>query len=763
VAKKKLSKKNTSDRSDHLKSLGDVAKPLADEVNTTMRTVICVLLVLVTFAIYSQVKDHEFIGFDDPMYVTENLNVQAGLTSESISWAFTTFAMGSWSPLTWFSHMLDYQLYGLHAKGHHLTSLFFHIANSLLLFLVLFRMTGTIWQSAFVAAIFAFHPLNVESVAWVAERKNVLSTLFWLMTMWAYIHYVQKPSIKRYSLVIAFFILGLMSKAMLVTLPFVLLLLDFWPLRRLKFSKERGRNEVFKKNIVKKSEVSKLVFEKTPLFLLTIGLCIITFIAQKRTGAMNDAENYTFSTRVTNAMVSYLEYLEKMVWPRGLSILYPHPGNTLAEWKGILCGIALVGISIISIRLIRKAPYFLIGWLWYLGTLVPVIGIVQVGRQAMADRYAYIPLIGIFIIVAWGVPELLSKWRFKKKVLSVSAGIIIFALLKITWEQVGHWKNSITIFKHAIKVTDIKYPSFYDAYNNLGSALLIEQKIEEAISNYKIAIKINPDSAEPHYNLGVALVAEGENEEAISHYKISVKINPDFAEAYNNLGTVLFAKGKNEEAISHYNIAIKTKPDFAEAYNNLGSALLREKKNKEAISNYKIAIKINPDSAEPHYNLGVALVAEGGNEEAISHYKIAIKINPDSSDAHYNLGKALVAEGMNEEAISHYKMAIKVKSDYVNAYINLSAAYLRNNNFKLALKTLNTLESINPNDPLLHYNFSCYYALLGNISKSIDSLKKAIANGFKNHQLLETDPDLANLHQNPQFNELLSSLLAKNP
>ena len=724
MGKKKLSKKNTSDRSDHLKSLDDVSHPLADEANKTTRIVICVLLVLVTFATFSQVQDHEFIGYDDPIYVTENLNVQAGLTSESISWAFTTFAGGNWSPLTWFSHMLDYQLYGLQAKGHHLTSLFFHIANSLLLFLVLFRMTGALWKSAFVSVVFALHPLNVESVAWVAERKNVLSTLFWLMTMWAYIHYIQKPSIKRYSLVIAFFTLGLMSKAMLVTLPFVLLLLDFWPLRRLKFSKERGSNEVLEKNIGKKSEVSKLVFEKTPLFLLTIGLSILTFIAQKRTGAMNYAENLTFSIRVTNAMVSYLEYLEKMVWPRGLSILYPHPGNALAEWKGILCGIALVGISIISIRLIRKAPYFLIGWLWYLGTLVPVIGIVQVGRQAMADRYAYIPLIGVFIIVAWGAPELLSKWRFKKKVLSVSAGIIIFALLITTWEQVSHWKNSITIFKHAIK--------------------------------------INPDSAEPHYNLGVALVAEGKNEEAIYHYKIAIKINPDSADAYNNLGSALLREQKIEAAISNYKIAIKINPDFADAHYNLGVALVAEGMNEEAISNYKMAIKINPDFAGAHYNLGVALVAEGKNEEAIYHYKIAIKINPDFADAHYNLGKALVAEGMNEEAIFHYKMAIKVKSDYFNAYINLSAAYLRNNNFKLSLKTLNTLESINPNHPLLHYNFSCYYALLGNISKGIDSLKKAITNGFKNHQLLETDPDLESLRQNPQFNELLSLLLAKN-
>ena len=613
---KKIKKETNSHRSFGLKSFA---------TDKTVKIAICIFLIVSIFAVYGQIQDHEFINYDDPTYVTENLNIQAGLTSESISWAFTTFSEGNWSPVTWFSHMLDYQLYGLQAKGHHLTNLFFHIANSLLLFLVLFRMTGALWKSALVSVLFAIHPLNVESVAWAAERKNVLSTLFWLMTMWAYIHYAEKPNVKRYSLVILFFILGLMSKAMLVTLPFVLLLLDFWPLRRLKFGWERGSNEALEKNIAKKSEVSKLVFEKTPLFLFTIGLSIITFIAQKSLGAMNQGENLTFSTRVTNAMVSYLEYLEKMIWPRGLSIFYPHPGNTLAGWKGILCCIALVGISIISIRLIRKAPYFAVGWLWYLGTLVPVIGIVQVGRQAMADRYAYIPLVGIFIIVAWGVPELLSKWRYKERVLSVSAGIIIFALLITTWKQVSHWKNSITIFQHAIKVTDIKYPYFVEVHNNLGAAL--------------------------------------------------------------------FAEGKNVEAISHYKTALELRPDFVLA----------------------------------HYNLGVALVAEGNNVEAISHYKTALELKPN----------------------------------FVEPYINLSAVYLNKKNFKLSLKTLNTLESINPNDPLLHYNFSCYYALLGNIPKGIDSLKKAIANGYKNHQNLETDPDLEGLRQNPQFNELRSLLLAK--
>jgi len=466
-----------------------------------------------TFCIYSQVQDHEFINLDDDKYVTESSLVQAGLTNENIIRVFTTTHYGGWFPITSISYMLDYQLYGLNPKGYLLTNLFFHIANSLLLFLVLFRMTGAIWQSAFVAAMFAFHPLNVESVAWAAERKNVLSTLFWLLTMWAYIHYAEKPTVKRHGLVFLFFTLGLMSKPMLVTLPFVLLLLDYWPLGRLKLEQGGSNSDASAKSTYHvKSEFLKLMLEKVPLFALATGSSIITFISQQSGGKAINANNLSLPTRLTNAMVSYLEYLQKMIWPEKLAVFYPHPGNTLAVWKGILCGMALVGITIISIRLIRKAPYFAVGWFWYLGTLVPVIGIVQVGSQAMADRFTYIPLIGIFIIVAWGLPELISKWPYKEKVLSISVGLIIFTLLITTWRQVSHWKNSITVFKHAIRVTDKKYPGFSVAHNNLGNALVRAGMTEEAIDYYKEAIRIRPGFTAAQKNLETALLRSEELE-----------------------------------------------------------------------------------------------------------------------------------------------------------------------------------------------------------------------------------------------------------
>jgi len=477
--------------------------------DTRTKVLICIFLIVATFCIYSQVQDHEFINFDDNKYIADNLNVQAGLTIESIKWAFTPSHTSYWHPMTWLSHMLDYQLYGLHAKGHHLTSLFLHIANALILFIVLSRMTGKLWQSGFVAAMFAFHPLNVESVAWAAERKNVLSTLFWLMTMWAYIHYAEKPTIKSYGLVFLLFAFGLMSKSMLVTLPFVLLLLDYWPLERFKLGRREREFKTAQKDKYFNGEksISKLVLEKFPLLILSALCSIMTLILFKKAqGGESVAQDpVSILTILTNVMISYFEYLWKMLWPKGLAILYAHPGNTLAVWKGVLCGIALLVITTISIKLIRKAPYFVVGWFWYLGTLIPVIGFIRTGHHLIADRYAYLSLIGIFVIIAWGVPELLKEWHYRKNVLKASAGILILTLMPITWIQVSHWKSSITVFKHAIKVTDKKYPNFAVAHNNLGIALSAERKIEEAISHFNMAIKINPDFALAQKNLETVL------------------------------------------------------------------------------------------------------------------------------------------------------------------------------------------------------------------------------------------------------------------
>ena len=581
-----------------------------DEANKTLKVAICIFLMVATFCVYSQVQDHEFINFDDNRLVTQSSLVQAGLTNENIIRVFTTTHFGGWAPITSISYMLDYQLYGLNPKGFLLTNLFFHIANSLLLFLILFRMTGAIWQSAFVAVVFALHPLNVESVAWVAERKNVLSTFFLLLTIWAYIRYAEKPTTKRYSLVFLLFAFGLMSKSMVVTLPFVLLLLDYWPLERFKLGRREREFKIAQKDKYFNGEknISKLVLEKFPLLILSALCSIMTLILFEKAGESVAQDPVSILTILTNVMISYFEYLWKMLWPKGLAILYAHPGNTLAVWKGVLCGIALLVITTISIKLIRKAPYFVVGWFWYLGTLIPVIGFITLGPHLIADRYAYLPLIGIFVIIAWGVPELLKEWHYRKNVLKASAGILILTLMPITWIQVSHWKSSITVFKHAIRVTGKKYPGFSVAHNNLGIALFAKQKIEEAISHYKMAIKLNPDYAEAHYNLGNALSAERKIEEAISHYKMAIELNPDYADAHNNLGTTLFADRKTEEAISHFKMAIELKPGYAEAHYNLGYALLQKGEMKEAVHHFRETLKLRPDFAVARDHLELALL-----------------------------------------------------------------------------------------------------------------------------------------------------------
>jgi len=699
-----------------------------DEANKTLKVAICIFLMVATFGIYSQIQDHEFTNFDDNILVTESSLVQAGLTNENIIRVFTTTHFGGWAPITSISYMLDYQLYGLNPKGFLLTNLFFHIANSLLRFLILFRMTGAIWQSAFVAVVFALHPLNVESVAWVAERKNVLSTFFLLLTIWAYIRYAEKPTTKRYSLVFILFAFGLMSKSMVVTLPFVLLLLDYWPLERFKSGRREREFKIAQKDKYFNGEknILTLALEKFPLLILSALCSIMTLILFEKAGESVAQDPVSILSILTNVLISYFEYLWKMLWPKGLAILYAHPGNTLAVWKGVLCGIALLVITTISIKLIRKAPYFVVGWFWYLGTLIPVIGFIPVGPHLIADRYAYLSLIGIFVIVAWGVPELLKEWHYRKNVLKASAGILILTLMPITWIQVSHWESSITVFNHAIKVTDKKYPGFAVVHNNFGAVLVAERKIEEAISHYKMAIKLEPDYAIAHNNLGIALFHAKMIEGAISHYKMAIKLNPDFAKAYSDLGIALVAEGKNEEAISHYKMAIKINPDYANAYNNLGGVLFSIRKTEEAISHYKMAIKIKPDLSDAYNNLGVVLQTEGKNSEAISHYKMAIKLNPDSAKAYNNLGAVLFNAKMNEEAIDYYKEAIRVQPDFAEAYNNLGAVLFNAKMTEEAIDYFKEAIRIRPDYAAVHNNLGFALFSIKKTEEAISHYKMAI-------------------------------------
>jgi Tfp pilus assembly protein PilF len=630
-----------------------------------LELLISLFLIVATFAVFGHVQNHAFLNFDDNAYVTENRQVQSGLTPEGVTWAFTTMYAANWHPLTWLSHMLDCQLYGLNPSGHHLTNLVFHIASTLLLFLVLKRMTGALWRSGIVAALFALHPLHVESVAWVAERKDVLSTFFWMLTMWTYIRYIDRPKLNRYLLVLLFFTLGLLSKPMLVTLPFVLLLLDYWPLRRFQFGQlsENCKSPTSKSMNPgdQKSIALHLFWEKAPFFVLCAASSILTIFAQQKGGAVVPLEYYPFESRIANALVSYVSYVEKMIWPRHLAVFYPYQ-EMLPIWKIVGSGLLLIGVSVLVIRAARRRPSLVVGWLWYLGTLIPVIGLVQVGGQAMADRYTYVPLIGLFIMIVWSVPDILAGWRYRKVVLSMSAGLLLSLLMIVTTLQVTHWQNNITLFEHSLDVTSNNYLS----HTNLGLALGHQGRIQEAIDHLAESLRIKPDFAETHNGMGVALGHQGRYQEANDHFAEALRIKPDYEEAYSNLGALLLRQGKNEEAIVYFNEALRIKPDYAEVHNNLGTLLSRQGKNQEAIAHYAEALRIKPDFAEIHNNLGALLLRQGKIQEAIAHFAEALRLKPDYAEAHIHLGLAYLMIGDKGSALEEYKILKTINPDLAN-------------------------------------------------------------------------------------------------
>ncbi|MGD8704070.1 MAG: tetratricopeptide repeat protein, partial [Syntrophobacterales bacterium] len=569
--------------------------------------VLCLLLLAITLAVYGQVVKHDFVSLDDDIYLTENYYVLAGLTTAGIVWAFSFTDSPYWHPLTWLSHMLDCQLYGLSPSMHHLTNVVLHLANTLLLFLVFYRMTGALWRSCFVAALFALHPLNVESVAWVSERKNLLSTFFWLLTMVFYVRYSKKPCLARYVLVVSIFALGLMAKPMLVTLPFVLLLLDYWPLGRFPFQQVDSdtRTEAAPATIpvFQKTISVNLVLEKVPLLILSVLSSFLTSLSVQRSGIVISTTLVPMKLRIANAIVSYARYIGKLIWPQDLAVFYPYP-STVPLWQSVGAGLLLAGISFLVIRAWRKLPYLCIGWLWYLGTLIPAIGLVQAGQwPAMADRFTYVPAIGLFVMLAWLIPHVLTKWRYRKTGLVLAAGALLAVLLLLTRAQLNRWSNTITLFEHTLKVTENNYL----AHNNLGNALARQGKLKQAKDNYVKALRINPTFPRAHNNLANVLARQGKSQEAIAHYTKALEIKPNFPKAHNNLGNVLARQGKNQEAIVHYTKALQIKPDFAGAHNNLGNILQGQGKIDEAVFHFSRALELKPDFAEAHFNLGNAL------------------------------------------------------------------------------------------------------------------------------------------------------------
>jgi hypothetical protein len=505
-----------------------------------LRLLICLLLAAATLLPYLQVKNHGFTTFDDDLYVTENTVVRSGFTGQGLKWAFTTGHAGNWHPLTWLSHMLDCQLYGVEPGGHHFTNVLFHVANTLLLFLFWARVTGALWPSALVAALFALHPLHVESVAWVSERKDVLSTFFWLATLWAYVWYVDAPALRRYVLVILCFALGLMAKPMLVTLPLVLLLLDYWPLGRTGRigPASGGRGE----SPSAPTGYWLLIREKIPLFALAAASCLITVLVQRGSGSVMPLAIRPLDARIASSLVGYVKYLVKLFWPYPMVFFYPL--TPVPWWETGWAALVLIALSICWLYGARRHPSRAVGWLWYLVTLVPVIGLVQVGGQAMADRYTYVPFIGLFIMIAWGMSEAAANWRHRKTALSTMAAALLLACLMSSWGQAGYWRNSESLFIHAIQVN----PNNYMAYHHLGMALTNQGKLDQALAMYKKSIEVDPSYPHAYNNLGIVYARQRKFNEAVENMKIAIRLNPTYINFYRNLALAYQQQGKLAEA-----------------------------------------------------------------------------------------------------------------------------------------------------------------------------------------------------------------------
>ncbi len=636
-----------------------------------LELMVCIVLVIATLIAFGQLPGHDFVNMDDNVYVTENPYVQKGLSFRNIKWAFTTTYAEFWHPLTWLSLMLDVQLFGLNPSGFLFMNLAFHVASTLFLFLAFSRMTGEIWQSGFIAAMFALHPLHVESVAWIAERKDVLSTCFWMLTMWSYSRYVERPGLCRYLLVTIFFVFGLMAKTMLVTLPFVLILLDYWPLNRFQCTVSSTSQPLN----FSTSRLFRLIREKIPLFIFTIGACAITIIANQK-GLENPSVNPMFIERVSNALVSYIAYIWKMIWPVNLAAFYPFPEKIL-YWQVAGACFLLILLTIGAILTIRRCPYFMVGWLWYLGTLVPVIGLVQVGPFSMADRFTYIPLIGLFIIVGWGVTELVGKTKYGKAGLVVVATMFLITIGTITRSQVRHWTDSVTLYEHVIKVTESNYLAHY----NLGNVLRESGRFDEAIDHYRMSVPIHPNPKKPHNNMGIALTALGRFDEAVFHCSEALRLDPLLIGAHNNIGEALVALNRIDEAISHYTKALNIDPDSVETYNNLGTALLAQGSIEKAIEQYTKALQVDSMNVLSHRNIGLALIRNGELDMAVVHFRKAIEIKPDDARVKNDLNNVLAIQRNIDNAVRKMREALRINLE--DHKMNYKLATLKKNKVQL--------------------------------------------------------------------------------
>jgi tetratricopeptide (TPR) repeat protein len=701
---------------------------------------VCGFLLLAVGLVFGQAVHFEFVNFDDMDYVYENPRVSEGLSAEAVSWAFTHRHSGNWHPLTWLSLMLDCQVYGANAGGHHLTNVLLHAATAMLLFMALARMTGGFWRSALVAAFFAIHPLHVESVAWVSERKDMLSGLFFVLTLGSYVDYVRSPfSLRRYLLLIAAFALGLMAKPMLVTLPLVLLLLDYWPLRRFPLRWQ-------------------LVKEKVPLLLLSACSCGVTLWAQRDALKLNASLGTSF--RIANALVSYVAYLGQLCCPVGLAAYYPHPAAHLPAWKMITALAVLAGLFAAALANWRRRPYLLVGWLWYVGMLVPVIGLLQVGGASRADRYTYLPQIGLCLALTWGAADVCRSWSLRRWLSGITSALVLMLLMVGAWRQTSFWSNSENLWNHTLACTSRNRT----AHLTLGIALAGQKRFDEALAQYQKALEIDPTCADTYNNMGLALAAQGRPNEAITQYRKAMEMDPGDTEAYRHLGEALDGRGRHSEAIALFRQAVESRPDDAEARNHLGAALGQAGSLDEATAQLEQALKLNSRYAEAHYNLGKVLVGRGRLDEALTHFEQAVAIKPDyanaqhnlatllmaqgrlteagdhyrealqvapnDADTHYGLGNVLMGLGQFDEATTHYRKALEIKPDSALVHNALGVVATARGRFDEALAHYQQARRIQPNDTFVHYHLAwlratCPNASLRNGTEAIEYARRA--------------------------------------
>lgn len=646
------------------------------------------LLGMVTLVVFWPALDNDFTRFDDGAYVVHNPQVLKGLSWAGTTWAFRTGSEANWHPLTWLSHMLDVQLFGLNPRGHHFTNLLFHTVNTVLLFLLLWRLTTARWRSAFVAALFALHPLHVESVAWVAERKDVLSTFFFLLTLLAYARHANTRAecqmssatfhaSRFYSLALLFFALGLMCKPMLVTTPFVLLLLDFWPLRRVKCSSSNeglalggsGSEVEAPVDPAMQRTLRELLWEKMPFFALATISCVITLLVQVKARYLG----LTLTSRISNAIVSYWLYLEKLFWPVDLAVYYPHPqtvhgGPAWSAWEVLLAVSLLVAISLVALVRFRRSPWLTTGWFWYLGTLVPVIGLVQVGGQAMADRYTYIPSIGLLILVVWGAAEACAARQWLRWALP-AAGVAALAILSVVAQtQLRYWKDDFTLFSHALEVTKGNSVAYY----HTGWVLADQGKTDLAMERFRQAVAISPSYAAPYVDMGLLFEKAGRTNEAVEMARLACRAAPTAEQYHNHLGTLLWRLGQKDEAIHAYEAAVRCRRDYTDAQYNLGTCLTDVGRWSDAVGHLAAAVRLTPEDTETRTSLGEALLRLGRLSDAEEQFNTLARLCPTNGEVQLKLGVVLLQQYKLDDALPRFREAVRLEPGSVEALNGLA-------------------------------------------------------------------------------------------